>query len=82
MAEKFTVELLVSNTIGILNRVAGLYGRRGLNISTLMFNEINDSNYSKMTVVSTACKDTQQLVVKQLERLYDVKKADLLQVNA
>lgn len=71
---KFTVGIIVPNQFGVLNRVAGLYGKRGFNIESLAVGITNNPQYSRMTIVSYGDEDVQKQVVKQLQKLYDVKK--------
>ena len=42
MDGRFTVGLIVSNHYGVLNRIAGLYGKRGYNIHSLAVGETED----------------------------------------
>ncbi|HZJ78885.1 MAG TPA: acetolactate synthase small subunit [Clostridia bacterium] len=78
MNERFVVGLLVSNRHGVLNRIAGLYGKRGYNIDCLAVGETEDPSLSRMTIVSTGDVYTRTQVVKQLNKLHDVKRAVLL----
>jgi len=78
MNEKFTVGIIVSNHFGVLNRVAGLYAKRGYNIDSLAVGETEDPAYSRMTIVSTGDEYMKSQVLKQLEKLHDVKMVALL----
>lgn len=73
MDEKFTIGLIVSNHFGVLNRVAGLYGKRCYNIDSLAVGETEDPRFSRMTIVSTGDEYMKDQVVKQLQKLHDVK---------
>lgn len=77
MNEKFTVGLIVSNHFGVLNRVAGLYGKRGYNIDSLAVGETENPEFSRMTIVSTGDDYMKEQVVRQLEKLHDVKMVTL-----
>lgn len=77
MQEKFTIGLLVSNHFGVLNRVAGLYSKRGYNIDSLAVGETENPEYSRMTIVSTGDEYMKEQVVKQLQKLHDVKQVSL-----
>ncbi|MDR2599704.1 MAG: acetolactate synthase small subunit [Oscillospiraceae bacterium] len=77
--EKFTVGIIVSNHFGVLNRVAGLYAKRGYNIDSLAVGETDDPKYSRMTIVSTGDDYTRNQVVEQLKKLQDVKMVVLLE---
>ena len=78
MSEKFTVGIIVSNHFGVLNRVAGLYAKRGYNIDSLAVGETENPAYSRMTIVSTGDEYMKNQVLKQLEKLHDVKMVGLL----
>jgi acetolactate synthase-1/3 small subunit len=79
MGEKFTVGIIVSNHFGVLNRVAGLYAKRGYNIDSLAVGETENPAYSRMTIVSTGDEHMKYQVLKQLEKLKDVKMVCLLE---
>ena len=82
MSGKFTVGIIVSNHFGVLNRVAGLYAKRGYNIDSLAVGETENPAYSRMTIVSTGDDYMKNQVVRQLEKLHDVKMAVLLERDA
>jgi len=79
MSGKFTVGIIVSNHFGVLNRVAGLYAKRGYNIDSLAVGETEDPAYSRMTIVSTGDDYMKNQVLRQLEKLHDVKMVTLLE---
>ncbi|MGL5439331.1 MAG: acetolactate synthase small subunit [Filifactoraceae bacterium] len=76
--EKFTVELLVENHYGVLNRITNLYAKRGYNIDSLNVNETEDPEFSKMRIVSRGDEKIRTQTVRQLSKLYDVKKIELV----
>jgi len=78
MNEKFTVGIIVSNHFGVLNRVSGLYAKRGYNIDSLAVGETQNPAFSRMTIVSTGDEYMKNQVLKQLEKLHDVKMVGLL----
>jgi len=79
MSEKFTVGIIVSNHFGVLSRVAGLYAKRGYNIDSLAVGETENPKYSRMTIVSTGDDYMRNQVVRQLEKLHDVKMVVILE---
>jgi len=79
MENRFTVGLIVTNRYGVLNRIAGLFGKRGYNIDSLSVGETEDPSLSRMTIVSTGDRYIRTQVVRQLNKLYDVKAAALLE---
>jgi acetolactate synthase-1/3 small subunit len=76
--EKFSVELLVANHYGVLNRITGLYARRGYNIDSLYVNETENPELSRMMIVSKGDEYIQTQMVRQLSKLYDVKEVTLM----
>jgi acetolactate synthase-1/3 small subunit len=71
--DKFTVELIVSNHYGVLNRITGLYSKRGYNIDSLYVNETQNPEKSRMLITSKGDKYIQTQMVRQLKKLYDVE---------
>ena len=78
MESRFTVGLLVANKVGVLYRVAGLFAKRNYNIESIAVGETENPDYSRMTIVSTGDEYIREQVLKQLNKLYDVKKVTLL----
>lgn len=78
MEERFAVAMIVNNRFGVLNRVAGLYAKRCYNIDAISVGETEDPRYSRMTIVSTGDEYMKDQVVRQLEKLIDVKSVVLL----
>ena len=80
--ERFTVELIVANRYGVLNRITGLYARRGYNIDSLYVNETENPEKSRMLITSRGDEHIQTQIVRQLSKLYDVHDVILMaQVN-
>ena len=78
MEERFTIGLVVSNRYGVLHRIAGLYNKRGYNIDSLAVGETEDPAFSRMTIVSSGDKYIRTQMIRQLEKLIDVKAAALV----
>ena len=78
MVEKFAVGLIVNNRFGVLNRIAGLYAKRCYNIDSLSVGETENPECSRMTIVSTGDEYMKDQVVRQLEKLIDVRAVALL----
>jgi len=66
------LSLLVDNTSGVLSRVAGLFSRRGYNITSLTVGETAVPEYSRMTVVAEGDEQILEQITKQLGKLIDV----------
>jgi len=71
--KKMVLSVLVENTAGVLNRVAGLFSRRGYNIDSLTVGETEDSGYSRMTIVVKGEDSVLEQIRKQIAKLVDVK---------
>ena len=69
---KKVFSLLVDNNPGVLSRVAGLFSRRGYNISSLTVGETTDPRYSRMTVVAEGDEQILVQIRRQLGKLIDV----------
>ena len=76
--ERFTVELIVENRYGVLNRITGLYARRGYNIDNLHSNEIANSNKARMLITSRGDEYIQTQIARQLAKLHDVHEVILM----
>lgn len=74
MTERLVLSALVDNHYGVLQRVAGLFSRRGFNITSLTVCETEDPRVSRMTVVSQSEPETFRQIEKQLLKLEDVRK--------
>lgn len=76
---KKVLSVSVDNTSGVLNRVAGLFSRRGYNIDSLTVGETENPKYSRMTIVVTGDDDILEQIVKQITKLEDVRRVDVLE---
>jgi acetolactate synthase-1/3 small subunit len=69
-----TLVALVQDKPGVLNRVSGMFRRRGFNISSLAVGHSELPDLSRMTFVVEGDDDTVEQVTKQLYKLIDVVK--------
>ena len=76
--EKFIIAILVSNHAGVLSRVTGMFTRRGFNIESLTVGETESPEFSRITISLHGDKAICSQIVKQLEKMYDVKKVQVL----
>ena len=76
--ELFTVELTVANHCGVLNRITGLYAKCKHNIERLSVQESLDPALSVMRIASCGDAAIQSQMMRQLSKLFDVKKVVLL----
>ncbi|MEX1377571.1 MAG: acetolactate synthase small subunit [Eubacteriales bacterium] len=67
------ISFIVSNQPGVLSRVSGLISRRGFNIDSLTVGVTHDTSLSRITIVMHADEQIAQQVIKQLNKLIDVK---------
>ncbi len=66
--------ILVENRSGVLSKVAGLFSRRCFNIDSLAVGETDDSEVSRITIVSSGETGTLEQIEKQLNKKLDVIK--------
>lgn len=71
---KHTISVLVNNQPGVLQRVSGLFGRRGFNIESITVGESEEAGLSRMIIVTTGDDRTLEQVQRQLYKLIDVIK--------
>ncbi|MGH3040108.1 MAG: acetolactate synthase small subunit [Gaiellaceae bacterium] len=69
-----TLSVLVENRPGILARVAGMFSRRGFNITSLAVGPTEVEEISRMTIVVDAATAPLEQVTKQLNKLVHVLK--------
>lgn len=74
MAKLFVISVLVDNHSGVLSRVSGMFTRRGFNIDTLTVGETETPEFSRITISLRCERPVCDQIVKQLEKMYDVKK--------
>ncbi len=72
------LSVLAQNNYGVIARVAGLFTRRGFNINSFAGEETHDPSISRITLSVTENADSIDQIQKQLEKLVDVKKVELL----
>ena len=69
-----TISILVENRSGVLARIAGLFCGRGYNIDSLTVSPTDESDTSKMTIVTSGDDTVVEQIEKQLSKLIDVIK--------
>lgn len=79
--EQFIVSLLVNNHFGVLTRVAALFARRAFNIDSLTVGVTENPALSRITIVSHGDDEVKVQIVRQLEKLIDVKQVQLLDLR-
>ncbi|MDQ6750766.1 MAG: acetolactate synthase small subunit [Actinomycetota bacterium] len=71
---KHVLSILVENKPGVLTRVAGLFARRGFNITTLAVGPTDNETVSRITLTVDGAKHPIDQVTKQLHKLINVLK--------
>ena len=75
---QYVIGAIVSNISGVLSRVSGMFTRRGFNIDCLTVGETESAEFSRITVVFHGDEDIKDKIIKQLEKLHDVKEVEVL----
>lgn len=78
---KHTISILVNDQPGVLQRVSGLFGRRGFNIESITVGSSEEPGLSRMVIVTTGDEATVEQIQKQLYKLIDVIKVVDLSAN-
>ncbi len=69
-----TVSVLVYNKPGVLRKIAGLFSRRGFNISSITVGDGKDPGLSRLTIVVTGDDKVIEQIQKQLYKVVEVVK--------
>ncbi len=79
MEQRHIISVLVDNHAGVLQRVSGLFSRRGYNIESLSVGVTEDPLISRITIVVFGDDYILDQIKKQLQKLIVVKK--VLELN-
>lgn len=71
---KHTIAVLVNDQPGVLQRVSGLFSRRGFNIESITVGPSEEAGLSRMVIVTPGDEHTLEQIEKQLYKLIDVIK--------
>lgn len=74
MNRKHTIAILVNDQPGVLQRVSGLFGRRGFNIESITVGASEEPGLSRMVIVTSGDDRTLEQIQKQLYKIIDVIK--------
>ncbi|MFD1178515.1 acetolactate synthase small subunit [Paenibacillus puldeungensis] len=74
MMMNHAISVLVNDQPGVLQRVAGLFGRRGFNIESITVGQSEEQGLSRMVIVTQGDDKTLEQIEKQLYKLIDVIK--------
>lgn len=78
---RHTISILVNDQPGVLQRVSGLFGRRGFNIESITVGQSEEQGLSRMVIVTTGDDKTVEQIEKQLYKIIDVIKVIDLSAN-
>ncbi len=81
MDKQYIIGVLVSNLSGVLSRVSGMFTRRGFNIDSLTVGETENGDFSRITIAFHGDDDIKKRIIKQLDKLHDVKAVEVLEKN-
>jgi acetolactate synthase-1/3 small subunit len=76
---RHVLSALVQNVPGVLSHISGMLASRGYNIDSLTVGETEDPSLSRMTIVSWGDDYMKDQITKQLQKLQDVRKVQLMQ---
>lgn len=75
---KQAYSILVYNTPGLLNRMSGLFSRRGYNIESITAGTTADPRYTRITIVASGDEQILAQIEKQVRKMEDVIDIKLL----
>jgi acetolactate synthase-1/3 small subunit len=79
LTEKYYVlSIIVENKPGVLFSAANMFRRRGFNIDSISVGPIEQEGLSRMTITIFGDEDVSEQIVKQLGKLIDVIKVQVL----
>ncbi len=81
MDNQYVIGILVSNVAGVLSRVSGMFTRRCFNIDSLTVGETESKGFSRITIAFHGDQYVREQIVKQLEKLHDVKEVEVFDRN-
>ena len=76
--EKIIIGALVNNHFGVLTRVSELFAKRCYNIDSLVVGVTDNPAFSRMTIVAMGDSYIRDQIVKQLAKLHDVHRVDVI----
>jgi acetolactate synthase I/III small subunit len=71
---RHTLSVLVENKSGVLTKISGLFSGRGFNIESLTVAPTLDTDYSRITIVTSGDDKVIEQICKQLNRLVNTIK--------
>jgi acetolactate synthase-1/3 small subunit len=71
----FTISVYSENSVGLLNRISGIFLKRHINIESLNVSKSEIEHVSKFTIVINTTEDWTRKIVAQIEKQIEVIKA-------
>lgn len=71
----FTISVYSENSVGLLNRISGIFLKRHINIESLNVSKSEIERVSKFTIVVNTTEDWTRKIVQQIEKQIEVIKA-------
>ena len=78
---KHVLYALMENKPSVLRRISGLFGRRGYNIDSIVACSTEKPEFSRWTLVVTGDEATFTQLLRQLLKLEDVVKVEVLDIQ-
>lgn len=75
----FYVEVITNSNTGTISRMFSLFARRGVSIESVYSSEIEQSTLVKVVLSIHLDKSQLEVIIKQLEKLYDTVSVKLLE---
>lgn len=73
MKKLYTICIFTENTLGLLNRISGIFTRRRINIDSLSVSETERKGISRFTIViRSEQRDQVEKIVKQIRKIIEV----------
>lgn len=79
---KHNISVLAQNHPGVLQRIAGLFGRRGYNMESITVGASEREGLSRITITAGGDDRTAEQICKQLNKLVDVVEVEALHLRA
>lgn len=79
---QYTIAALASNKSGVLTRITSMFARRGYNIESISACKTEDPTLSRLTIVLNGDDYILSQMIKQMDKLIDVKKIKRVEEDA
>lgn len=78
MGKEQIISLLVEDKFGVLQRIAGVFSRRGFNMNTITVGRSEKPGLSRMTITTSGSEKIVEQIMKQLSKLVETIKVSEL----